>query len=250
MKKSLVITVAVAALAACNEAADEMPMGPDQDALTAELGFAPGGAARYRVTVYNLSEGQPFTPPLAATHRQPISMFQVGSPASYEIQQIAENGNLTPMSDLLGSSDHVFDVVTAGGDPPPVLPGQSRSFYIDSAAGAKWLSLASMLICTNDGFTGLDSQRLPKQVGESVSVYADGYDAGTEINTEAWSDLVPPCAVITGFGDQGGTGASNPALAEDGVIRRHPNVQGTGDLQIDPHRWAEPVAKFEIERVQ
>jgi hypothetical protein len=249
MKKSLVIIVAVAALAACNEAAEEMPMGPDQDALAADLGLAPGGGARYRVTVYNMSEGQPLTPPIAATHGQPVSMFSVGSPATNEIRQIAENGNLGPMSSFLGSSPHVSDWIIAGGAPPPILPGGSRSFYLDASGGAKWLSLASMLICTNDGFTGVDSQRLPKQVGESVTVYADGYDAGTEDNTEAWSDLVPPCAMVTGFGDQGGTDMSNPDLEENDVIRRHPNIQGGADLQIDPHRWTDPVAKIKIERV-
>lgn len=247
--RKLAIAVTVLAAAACTESPEEMPLAPTQG-LRAELGFAPGGAASYRVTVYNLTEGQPFTPPLAATHGQASSVFTVGHPASAELQQIAENGNLPPMVTALEGDPHVSSVVVALDTPPPILPGTDRTFTIDADGGAKWISLVSMLICTNDGFTGLDSVRLPKQVGETVTIYTDAYDAGTEINTEDWDDLVPPCAMLTGFGDQGGTGMSNPSLAENGVIHHHPNTQGTADLQIDPHRWANPVAKIVLERVE
>ncbi len=245
----LSLTVAALALAACTESTEDMPTAPIDDPA-AELGFAPGGTAKFTVTVYNLSDGQPLTPPLAATHKQSIAMFEVGEPASAGIQAIAENGNADPLKMALEGSNAVSDVVLALETFPPIVPGGDRSFDIYADGGAKWFSMAVMLICTNDGFTGVDSQRLPKRVGETVTVYADGYDAGTEDNTEAWEDLVPPCAMITGFGDQGGTGMSNPALAEDDVIRRHPNIDGSADLEIDPHRWTDPVAKIVIERVE
>ena len=42
------------------------------------------------------------------------------------------------------------------------------------------LSLATMLICTNDGFGGLNRVRLPPRVQRVFPLY--GYDAGTEDN--------------------------------------------------------------------
>jgi hypothetical protein len=65
----------------------------------------------------------------------------------------------------------------------------------------------------------------------------------------AWADLVPPCAQLTGFGDQGGTGVSNPALFENGVIAHHPGIAGVADLVLAVHGWGDPVASVEIRRI-
>ncbi len=207
--------------------------------------------ATYRVTITNLTGGQPLTPPLIAVHRQSINLFEIGQPASPGIQEIAENGNLAPLVDVVSNAKHVHDfVVAVAGDPPPVMPGQSVTVELTSAQGAKYLSFASMLICTNDGFTGVDSVRLPKQVGDSATLYANGYDAGTEINTEDFADIVPPCPALTGVpSSDPGTGTSNPALAENGVIRLHPGIVGNNDLQAGLHGWNDPVAQIVIERI-
>jgi hypothetical protein len=52
--------------------------------------------------------------------------------------------------------------------------GDSVTLTVDADEGAKFLSFASMLICTNDGFTGVNSLRLPKDVGETVTVRSAG----------------------------------------------------------------------------
>ncbi|MGQ0847951.1 MAG: spondin domain-containing protein [Actinomycetota bacterium] len=140
-------------------------------------------------------------------------------------------------------------VVAAPAGPPPIGPGASVTFEIDSLKGARFLSWVSMLICTNDGFTGLDSVPLPARIGETEMRFTVGYDAGTELNTEAWADLVPPCAELTGFGNQGGTGVSNPALAEGAVIAMHPGIAGTGNLVRAVHGWVNPVASVTITRI-
>jgi len=55
----------------------------------------------YQVTLENLTHGQPFSPPVAATTRQSTPhMFQVGHLASRELESIAEDGNEAPMFDL------------------------------------------------------------------------------------------------------------------------------------------------------
>ena len=214
------------------------------------------GLRTYRVTIANLTGGQPLTPPIIATHRKPLHVFEVGAPASFELKEIAENGNLAPMLAALGASGHVFDV-EAGGAPivPASNPGGTpfaswATFTLESDEGAKYFSWASMLICTNDGFTGVDSLRLPQHVGDVVSVETNGYDAGTEINTEDFADIVPPCPPLTGVPSADpGTGTSNPLLAEGGVIHHHPGIQGGVDLIPALHGWTDPVAMVEIERL-
>jgi hypothetical protein len=106
-----------------------------------------------------------------------------------------------------------------------------------------------MLICTNDGFTGVDGVKLPNRVGQSVTNYTQGYDAGTEINTEMFEDLVPPCGPLTGQDSMGqGTGMSDPDLAENGVIHHHDGILGVGDLDPAINDWNNPVAKITVER--
>ncbi len=210
----------------------------------------------YEVTVENLTPGQPLTPPILATHKNQIDLFNVGEAASALISAVAENGDGSGLLAFLSGSSAVYDYV-AGDAPlvPAADPGGSgfshtAMYTIQASRPAKYISMISMLICTNDGFTGLDSVRLPKRVGESKMIYAAGYDAGSEINTEDFADIVPPCQGLIGVSsDDPGTGMSNPALAENGVIAHHAGIHGGDDLLPDVHGWSGPVAKITITRV-
>jgi Spondin_N len=237
----LVLTVAVAALvflATVSSAAAEAPV------------------ATYQVTIENLTAGQPLTPPVIATNRAATGMFTVGQPASFALKEIAENGNLAPMIEQLGADKHVSDSVAAAaplvpaGLPGSAMFGDSVTLTVTASEGAKFLSFASMLICTNDGFTGVDSLRLPKDVGDAIVVRSAGYDAGTETNTEDFADIVPPCQGLVGVSSgEPGTGTSNPALAEGGVIHHHPGIAGGADLVPAIHDWTDPVAEITVERI-
>lgn len=247
MRRFPVVALLLLTAAACM---DEGPAQVDPQ-LASVSSTGPAGEALYSVTVYNLTGGQAFTPPLAALHRQSIALFEVGQAASLGVQEIAENGNLGPMIANVESNKHVSDfAVTFGPTAPPVLPGEMVQFELEASEGAKYLSIVSMLICTNDGFTGVNSVRLPKRIGESTTEYAAGYDAGTEINTEDFADIVPPCPALSGVESMDmGTGMTNPALAEDGVIRMHPGIAGTDDLDPAIHGWTDPVAMIRVERI-
>jgi hypothetical protein len=211
-------------------------------ALVAAVRAAPAQQdVTYSVTIENLTDGQPLTPPLLAVHTSGADLFEVGQAASDELKEIAENGNLDPMIALLNSSDAVTMVVT--GD-APILPGGSATLSVDAPAGSR-LSWVSMLICTNDGFTGVDS--LDLQASGSENVDTDAYDAGTETNTEDFADIVPPCQSVIGVtSDDDGTGASNPALAEGSVVSTHSGVQGGTDLTVADHGWTDPVARVTV----
>ncbi len=245
----------VLVLAACSDAS-EITSTAETDGLDGELVAAgdatgPAGSAAYEITITNLTGGQPFTPPLAVAHRAPVALYKSGEAASFGLKEIAENGNLGPMLTRLEGEKHVSDLVVAvAGDPPPLLPGDDVTFQLHSEKGAKYFSFVSMLVCTNDGFTGASSIRLPGEIGESRTVYKGAYDAGTEINTEDFADLVPPCPALTGVpSSDPGSGSSDPALAEGGVVRRHAGVQGGEDLDAAVHGWSGPVARIVIERV-
>ena len=206
----------------------------------------------YEVTIVNLTEGQPFTPPLIATHTRDIQMFQRNKPANIGIQEIAENGNLAPMIEILEGSDAVSDhVVAIASEPGPLMPRDLVTIEITADSTKDVLSVAAMLICSNDGFTGVNSVRLPNRVGSAKVYGMRGYDAGTEVNTEAWDDIVPPCAPLTGLDNGGaGTGATNPDLAENGRIRPHRGVNGVADLLPELHDWDGAAALIHIVRTQ
>ena len=217
---------------------------------------AEGAVRSYRVTIVNLTEGQPFTPPVLVTHRRPFEVFEVGAPSTFEVTEIAENGNAGPLLAAAAAEEQVADVVAAG---MPIVPAanpggtpfaSTMTLMIDASEGAKYLSWVSMLICTNDGLTGLDAVRLPAQVGDVVVRETAGYDNGSERNTEDFADIVPPCQGLIGVGSgEAGTGTSNPALAEGDVIRHHPGIVGGADLVPGVHGWTDPVARVTIERV-
>ncbi len=209
----------------------------------------------YRVTVQNLTEGQALTPPLVAAHEFGTDLFMLGEPASAEIQAIAENGNNMPMQDLLMMDPGVLEVTTGSTGPlvPASNPGNtdftdSTDIMITADPSARFLSLVSMLICTNDGFTGLNGLPLPLEGADIVLTH--GYDAGTEMNTEDYADLVPPCQGLFGVSSgKMGTGETNPMLAENGVVSYHAGIQGGADLMPEEKDWNNPVAKITITAV-
>lgn len=210
------------------------------------------GTRSFDVTITNLTHNQWFTPPVVAIHSRAVDLYSVGHPASAELQQIAENGNLDPMLALLGSSAGVADYTVAATAAGPLAPGQSVTVSLESSSPKqRFLSTAAMLICTNDGFTGIDTRPLPGAVGQTAVSYNRAFDAGTEINTEDFADIVPPCPVLSGVpSDVPGTGTSDPALAEGGVVWPHRGIKGIADLTVEDHGWnpARPVVSIAITR--
>jgi hypothetical protein len=208
--------------------------------LLALVALSPAEAAseqQYRVTITNISGNQAQTPFVVATHSGSVDVFHVGAPASAGLQQLAENGGVPVLAAELAGVAH--DVAVAGA--APIAPGGSASAYVTTAPGARKLSVAGMLICTNDGFGGLDSVTLNRS--GSQTFYGRAYDAGTEINTQDYDDLVPPCDGL------GQTGASNPALAENGVVHPHHGITDDGDLSPATHGWSGAVIRVTVELV-
>ncbi len=207
--------------------------------------------ATYEVTITNLAATQPVSPPVAVTHRKAVRLFKEGKAASDAIVAIAENGDQSVAVGALDGADKVTDVVDLGA---PLTPAgveigdftDSLTFQIDARRGDR-LSLAGMLICTNDGFVGIDSVKLPKAGNGTVTHYLGAYDAGSEANTELSEDIVDPCSLLGPVeldGDPNGN--NNDGIDTDDVVTVHPGVAGSAGDLLPAHNWDDPVGMIEI----
>jgi len=211
-------------------------------------------AAEYDITVTNITNGIYFTPVIAAAHDPAARMFELGGTSSAELQAIAEGGDVSSMSALLDSIG--ASVATGDG---LVAPNGVVNLTLSGATPGSVFSLTTMLLPTNDGFVGIDSATLPRAPGESVTLLALGYDAGTEANDELVGGgapgvpgfPAPPPVVASGTGT-GGTGVQTSA---EGFIHIHRGVLGdldsTGgvsDINSAEHRWLNAVAQVVITR--
>jgi hypothetical protein len=198
-----------------------------------------GGPTTYHVTITNLTHSINFTPILVASHRGDVSIFEPGSPASDDLTSVAEAGDTMPLADTLEADPQVIDVQSSVG---LLEPGQSVTVIVDAKRGARRISLASMLLPTNDGFIALDGVRAPRR--GSATYFSPGFDAGTEANDEWCMNIPGPTCGNTGMGLSPG---ENPG--DEGYVHIHRGIHGVGDLLAEVYDWRNPVAKIEIQRV-
>ena len=196
--------------------------------------------ATYKVTITNITKGQVFSPPLLVTHRPSIQLFTAGEESSGPLAAIAEDGNTEPLATLLETVPEALDVVTVDG---PIPPGKSATVYISSKSRYAQLSIAGMLVNTNDAFFALRGERLPKYRGAKRSVRAIAYDAGSEANNEN-------CGFIPGPACPAGSGNARDVDDAEGFVHVHNGVHGIADLAPDAYDWRNPVALIQIKRVR
>jgi len=194
---------------------------------------------RYRVEIVNLTQNQQFTPFLIATHQPSLRLFTFGMPASPGLQTLAEEGNVGPLRNELLSSGKTRDIVAGTG---LTNPGQRVSFEIVGAPfRGDQLSLAAMLIPTNDAFVALQGRRLQLPVLGSSSHYLYAYDAGSETNDELCANIPGP-----NFAECGGPGGGAAPAGGEGFVHIHNGIHGVGDLNAATRDWRNPVAQVTI----
>ena len=192
------------------------------------------GGGQIEITVTNLSaaDGSLLTPVFVATQNGIYDQFDVGSAASENIENLAEDGTTGPrIAAALGSGGVGEAQATSGG---PLAPGESRvlTFFADPTDPlTQYLSYASMVIPSNDAFIGNDDPTqlelfdqdgsLIRRVGENAFIVTgdDVYDAGTEDNDE----IPENTAALQ-------QAAPNTGTSENGVIRQHEGFQGSERL--------------------
>ncbi|HED64244.1 MAG TPA: hypothetical protein ENJ09_01690 [Planctomycetes bacterium] len=192
--------------------------------------------AEFDVTITNVTRGQIFSPVLVASHSSDTSVFTPGEAASAELAALAEEGNNMPLAMRLSQDANVADVESGSG---VILPGTSETIRITVTGKADRISLAGMLVNTNDAFVGLDSFQITRDPETTVRALA--YDAGTEFNSES-------CAFVPGPAC-GASGAHDPTPAE-GYVYVSNGVQGIGDLSPELYDWRNPAAIITIRRVR
>lgn len=195
----------------------------------------PSFYAEYEVTLENMTPAgsQPFSPAVLAVHSPSYRIFHIGGYASDEVAQVAEDGMTTALVTMLNNSSEVSEVVVGTG---AIMPGASETFNITAAGNFTKLSMVTMLVNTNDGFTGTDKLQLP-QKGTKV-YYLRAYDAGSEENTELMAHIPGPCC--------GNPLMGNPTNEK---ISHHAGILGIGDLSPAVYGWNGPVAKLTVTRI-
>ncbi len=190
----------------------------------------------YEVTLTNLTAHQVIAAPLVATHDGGVRMFVPGGVAGSELQALAEDGDHGPLQAVLLADPGVLDVVAFPADLPP---GDSATVVVTMDPGHARLSLAGMLVTTNDAFVGADSLTAPLRTREEVFLLP-AYDAGTEANSESCTFIPgPPC---------GNGGVHDPAPAE-GFVHVSSGIHGQGDLAAEVYDWGAFAARMEVRRL-
>lgn len=199
--------------------------------LVTSLASSVPAAGSVTITMTNTSDTQPMTPPVVVLHNAPDSdngmrLFYPSQPAHPSVVAIAENGNNAPVVELLGYlTDQGRASTYAVGfadpeNPGPLLPGMSASVDLDLASEDQVLSIVSMVVCTNDGFSGVNAHTLSADASETFM--APIYDAGSETNVLSLDYWVPPCGTDANLTDN-----------ENGSVTLHPGQSGSENPDFD-----------------
>ena len=200
----------------------------------------------YEVTITNLTANQPLSPVAVFVHEPEYKLWTTGEAASVALEHLAEGGSNSQLIDEVKNNENYIAHTSGNG---VIASGQSETVTI-SFKNTDWLrlSLASMLVNTNDAFTGLsDIEVYDIPVGKSRSFNALAWDAGTEKNTEAAGTIPGPADGGEGF-NASRAGDSNFVTVHSGVISNDDGLESS--VLNESHRFDNPVAKITIQRIR
>ena len=195
------------------------------------------------VKIHNNTNGIYFTPLLVSAHPASTSIFSLGSAASANLKSMAEGGDISGLStDLASVSSNSVENPAAG----LLAPGASTTTSISTALANTNLTIASMLLPTNDGFVSLNGWKIPTTAG-TYTININAYDAGTEANSEKIADIPADPGLKAGTG---GTGVSTVI---EGFVHIHRGnigdsdaTGGKSDLDVSSQRWLNPIATVTV----
>jgi len=210
----------------------------------------------YQVTITNAMLGQPVAPSVIATHTAAFRLFELGpvpmpgDPGFDDylaLAAMAETGYPFHVQDQVAAADGVWEVKVLATDHTVLLPSESNSTVISASGNAKYLTAAAMLGKTNDGIYAVLGAELPNGIHDTVCVFANAYDVGSEANAES------AATVATADGDDGASFAGINDGSGEGYIYVHAGIHGVGGPGgLDPamYDWRNPVVKVTIERIR
>lgn len=233
--RNILIPAMCLALAACSDDDDDK-----NDDMMPDMMPDPVVEYEYSISTVNLTHAQPMSPISVALHTSG-AFWQIGEMASTELEILAESGDA---SGLLG-----LGVVNASKAADGVLmPGTKVDLTVTTTSLAEQkLSLITMMVNTNDGFTGLNSLDVSSMaVGDSMRFTTYAYDAGTEANSEQVGTIPGPADSGEGF---------NAARDDIDKVAMHPGVVGmddglSGSVLTSVHKFDNPLLAVTISRTK
>lgn len=206
---------------------------------------APAADAMYEVTVVNATNNQPLSPVAVITHSSSFTAWTVGSAASTELEYLAEGGSNSQLIDSLASAD----ASTASGA-APIGPGGNETISITAGESTQTLlTVATMLVNTNDAFSGVASIDVSGlAIGDSMTMHAHIYDAGTEIDDEMAGNIPGPVSGGTGEGFNAARSDITDTVRSHGGVVSVDDGLSTSDLD-QSHRFDNPGMMITITRI-
>lgn len=194
------------------------------------------GGKVVKITIKNLTTGQPFSPSYFESRgKAGAPLFKLGGKASDALVAVAEGGNIGKFSAAAAKNQGstLGDAALA----IHTLPGQVRTFFIRVDRNHPLIDGLWMLGNTNDGFSGVSGVDA-YDLKAPMTIAPRGYDAGSEKNNEKKGYL-------------GALGGGNERDPENGVIAYHAGIRGDADA---PKSWNwdvnKPVAEVTITPLQ
>ena len=228
--RHLIMIALAGTLAACSDSNDNDESTP----LPEPISYT------FTVEVSNLTAGQPFSPIAVIAHTEG-SLWKIGEPATTALERMAEGGD---NSVLLQFGSAIANISSEA----PVAPGAQTTLTLttDSLEALK-LSLSTMMVNTNDGFTGLNAMDVSSlAVNETLTHFTLAYDAGTESNSESSGTIPGPADGGEGFNEA--RDDVNVVAMHRGVVSQHDGL--TRSVLNSEHKFDNPLAKVVITRTQ
>jgi hypothetical protein len=174
-----------------------------------------------------------FTPVLWATHNPTASLFTAGEMASAELESLAEDGDASALLAVLNASPDVGAAGIAGA--APIAPGSSEVFSVMLDNDHRYLSLASMLVNSNDTFAAfgpegielLDEMGQPRSdedIAADIEAHFMAWDAGTEHNQ---AGAAGPDQPLHGGPDTGADEGDGTVRVLNDAVWRYPALSDT-----------------------
>ena len=195
----------------------------------------------YKITVSNLTYGQPMSPIVVAYHDMGTAIYKVGEKATVGLEKLAEGGDNSAFLSELSKQSFIAEYQSGT---KLIKPSEKDTVIIESQK-AECISVASMFVNTNDGFVGINCVNVSQmKVNDKKVAYLTTYDAGTEANTETKETV----AGLEGEGFNSNRDDKDFISVHAGVITKDDGLLTSGLTQS--HKWDNPSAFILIERIK
>ncbi|OUS40209.1 hypothetical protein A9R00_07220, partial [Oleispira antarctica] len=198
---------------------------------------------------------QPLSPPAIVLHDSSYRLFSEGTEASVGLEELAESGSNASLIEEAKTYDSVIQTIAGGSI---ILPGASEEFTLrleadldgglDAALAESEISLVTMLVNTNDAFTGEKNIDISDfEINQSKSFNGPVWDSGTEENSETAASIPGPAANGEGFNSSRENDV-NKVIFHAGVVSKDDGLSSSALTQA--HRFDQPASRIRITRIQ